>query len=169
MNCEQCQQKPATVHLIQVINGKKVETHLCEECAAKKGAYIFDPDNKFSIPNLLGSIFGTNYSMHDMQSMAGLERCPNCGISFNDIKKTGKLGCSECYQVYGQQLEPTFRRIHGNTQHLGKIPNRGGGKVLLKKQIELLKTKLQEAVGREEYEKAAEIRDSIKDMEKELL
>ena len=79
-----------------------------------------------------------------------------------------KLGCSECYQVYAQGLESSLRRIHGNSQHLGKIPIRGGEKVLIKKQIELLKNKLQEAVKEEKYEEAAEIRDSVKEMENRL-
>jgi protein arginine kinase activator len=89
-------------------------------------------------------------------------------MTFNDIRQTGKLGCSECYKVFEQELEPTLRRIHGNSQHIGKIPSRGGEKVLLRKQMDNLKTQLQEAVNREEYEKAAGIRDNIKDMENKL-
>ena len=61
-----------------------------------------------------------------------------------------------------------MRRIHGNSQHIGKVPARSGEKVRLKKQIEALKAKLQEAVAAEKYEEAAEIRDSIKELEKQL-
>lgn len=167
MYCEECKQKPAAVHLTQVFNGNIIQSHLCEECAAKKGGFIFDPGNKFSIPNLLSSIFGSGYNM-DLTPVAETPPCPNCGINYKNISETGKLGCSECYRVFEQELEPTLRRIHGNSQHIGKIPSRGGEKVLLRKQMEDLKTQLQEAVNLEEYEKAAEIRDSIKEIETRL-
>lgn len=164
MYCEECKQKPATVHLTQVFNGKKVETHLCEECAAKKGMFVIDLSKQFSIPNLLGSIFGAS-PIQEKQSMAQMPTCPNCGMSPLDLRNTGKLGCSQCYQVFSEEIEPSLRRIHGNSVHLGKIPSRSGEKVLLKKQIDKLKNQLQEAVASEEYEKAAEIRDTIKELE----
>lgn len=168
MYCEECKKNPASVHLIQVINGKKVETHLCEECAAKKGAILFNVNNKFSIPNLLGSIFVNPYSVQDFAGFTKGAKCPNCGMSFNDIRQTGKLGCSECYKIFENELEPTLRRMQGNSQHVGKIPSRSGEKVLMRKQIENLKTGLQEAVAHEKYEEAAEIRDRIKDIERKL-
>ncbi|MBP1762032.1 MAG: hypothetical protein H6Q64_1574 [Firmicutes bacterium] len=167
MYCEECKQKPAAVHLTQVYNGNIIQSHLCEECAAKKGGFIFDPGNKFSIPNLLSSIFGNSYGI-DPNPMTEIKTCPGCGMNFNDIRKTGKLGCNQCYQIFAKEMEPTLRRIHGNSQHIGKIPSRGGEKVLLRKQLDNLKTRLQEAVNSEEYEKAAEIRDNIKEMESKL-
>lgn len=168
MLCEECKEKPASVHLIQVFNGQKIESHLCEDCATQKSGLILDA-NKFSIPNLLGGMFGSIYNMQEMPSLGRPSKCPNCGMSFMDIRQTGKLGCSQCYQVYEQELEASLRRIHGNTQHMGKIPLRGGEKVLIRKQIGKLKNQLQEAVKAEEYEKAAQIRDTLKDMERKLL
>lgn len=166
MFCEECKEKPATVHLTQMYNGKKVETHLCESCASNKGAIIMD--GKLSIPNLLGSFLGHNFNIHGITSAPNSVSCPHCGMNFGDITHTGKLGCADCYQAFDQTLEPTLRRIHGNSQHIGKVPARGGGKVLLKKKIDELKTQLQEAVAAEQYEEAAEIRDSIKELEKQL-
>lgn len=168
MYCEECKAKPATVHFTQNIQGKKSETHLCEDCAAKKGAILFDIDNKFSIPNLLGSFLGYNYNVPGIKSVSSGISCSNCNTNFNDIRHTGKLGCSECYSAFEQELEPTLRRIHGNSRHIGRIPLRGGGTVLIKKQINELKSQLQTAVNNEEYEKAAVIRDKIKNLEKEL-
>lgn len=168
MYCDECKKQPATVHLTQMINGNTTETHLCEECAAKKGGFMFDVSNKFSIPNLLGSFFGSNYGLQGMQPLQQMSSCPNCGINFSDISQTGKLGCSECYSAFEQKMEPILRRIHGNSMHVGKIPARGGGKVLIKKQRDKLKSQLQQAVAQENYEKAAEIRDSIKKLEKEM-
>lgn len=168
MLCDDCKEKPATVHLIQVFNGQKMENHLCEECASQKSGMILDQGSKFSIPNLLGGMFGSIYNIQGMPSLTNTSKCPNCGMSFQDIKKVGKLGCSECFKVYEQELEASLRRIHGNSQHIGKIPVRGGQKVLIKKQIEELKNRLQEAVKQEEYEKAAQIRDELKEVERKL-
>jgi protein arginine kinase activator len=113
-------------------------------------------------------MIGSIHSLQDKSALARPTQCPNCGMSFQDIRRLGKLGCSECYQVYAQELEATLRRIHGNSQHLGKIPLRGGEKVLIKKQIESLKNRLLEAVREEQYELAAEIRDGLKEMERKL-
>jgi len=168
MLCEECKGKPAVVHLIQVLNGKKTESHLCQECAAQKGGLMLDSAHNLSIPNLLGGMFGSIYSLQDVQAPTRPNKCSNCGMSFKDIRRLGKLGCSECYQVYAQELEASLRRIHGNSQHYGKIPVRGGEKVLIRRQIENLKNQLQEAVREEQYEKAAEIRDSLKEMERKL-
>jgi len=168
MLCDECKEQPATVHLIQVFNGHKTESHLCEGCASQKSGLILDQGSKLSIPNLLGGMFGSIYNVQDMPSLTRSIKCPNCGMSFIDIKQAGKLGCSECYKVYEQELEASLRRIHGNSQHLGKIPVRGGEKVRIKKQIEDLKDRLQEAVLQEEYEQAAQIRDTLKEMERKL-
>lgn len=169
MLCDECHEKPATVHLIQVFDGHKTESHLCQDCAAQKsGLAALDNDYKFSIPSLLGGMFGSIHGLQDKPAQARPTVCPNCGMSFKDIKRMGKLGCSECYRTYGQEMDATLRRIHGNSQHIGKIPCRGGEKVLIKKQIDNLKHRLLEAVREERYELAAEIRDRLKEMEREL-
>ena len=128
MFCDDCKHKPATVHLTQLVNGKKFDVHLCSECAAKKGFLLFDQDKKFSIPNFLGSFLGGGFNLQDMHSLTHDSRCQNCGMVFSDIKQTGKLGCSQCYKAFDTELEPTLRRIHGNSRHVGKIPLRGGQK-----------------------------------------
>jgi protein arginine kinase activator len=166
MYCDECKKRPATVHVTELFNGEKVESHLCEECASKKGGFLFNLDNKFSIPHLLGGFFGSGYNVQGIKASPQNTVCPNCGMSFTDISQTGRLGCNECYTVFEQELEPILRRIHGNSKHIGKIPSRGGAQVLVQKKIEQLKNKLQQAVANEEYEKAAEIRDQIKEMEK---
>lgn len=153
------------MHVTSIVNGVKVESHLCEQCASQKGSVLLDL-NKFSIPNLLGGFFGNAYSVQGLTAASPKEACPNCGMSFDEISETGRLGCSECYQVFEQELDPILRRIHGNSQHIGKIPSRGGEMVLVKKKIAGLKNELQEALAREEYEKAAEIRDSIKSIQR---
>lgn len=94
--------------------------------------------------------------------------CEHCGFTDAQFTQVGKLGCPKCYEVFENKLEPVLRRIHGNSGHTGKIPRRTGGTIGLRKKIEDLKRELQSAVTHEEYEKAAEIRDKIRALEKEL-
>lgn len=168
MYCEECKQRIATVHLTQMYNGKQVQLHLCQECAAQKGSIMFDIASNFSLPNLLGSLFGSNYNLQEIKPQQQVISCPNCGMNLSDIANTGKLGCSQCYISFERQLEPNLRRIHGNSQHVGKIPVRGGSKYMIKKRIDSLKQQLQQAIAAEEYEKAAQIRDKIKEIEKSM-
>lgn len=168
MLCDECKEKPAVVHLIQVMNGQKTESHLCEECAAQKSGLMLKSDHNLSVPNFLGGMFGAISKLQDMPRPSQSSKCPNCGMTFKDIIRLGKLGCSECYRIYAREMGESLRRIHGNNQHLGKIPVRGGERVLIRRQIEKLKGQLQEAVRDEQYEKAAEIRDSLKEMERKL-
>jgi protein arginine kinase activator len=96
------------------------------------------------------------------------ERCENCGLTYSQFAQGGKLGCSNCYEVFKDKLNPLIRRIHSSERHKGKVPARTGGKLRLIKEIESLKTELGNLVKNEEFEKAAEVRDRIKDLEKRL-
>lgn len=165
MLCDDCKEKIATVHLTQVFNGQKIESHLCGECAYQKSGLLFDSSNKFSIPNFLGGMFT---SIYNKEAIGIGVTCPNCGMSIMDIKRLGKLGCSQCYRTYQQEMDASLRRIHGNCTHLGKIPLRGGEKVKIKRQIEELKSQIQEAVREEKYEQAAQIRDQVIELENKI-
>lgn len=167
MNCDECKQNPATVHLTEMYNGNKSEMHLCASCAAKKGALMFDP-NQFNMPNLLGGFLGGPQTVQGFANSVAPPVCKNCGVNFLDIRNTGKLGCPVCYQAFSEELESSLKRIHGNSQHTGKIPLRSGEKTRVKRQLEDLKEQLQAAIVNEDYEKAAEIRDMIIDLEKKL-
>lgn len=170
MYCEECKKRPATVHITQIYNGRKVEMHLCEECAEQKGAYVTKFEDGFSLPKLLGGFFGGATPLVEgvpLGKPGKTRSCPGCGLSFDEIGRMGRLGCSECYTTFEHEVEPILRRVHGNSQHPGKAPRRTGGKFKLDKTIEELKKKLQAAVNQEQYEKAAELRDQIKELEKQ--
>lgn len=170
MLCQNCQQRPATVHLTKIINFAKTEMHLCEVCAKAAG-------------NELGIIFGTNFTFQNLiagllgDSSLELEQqpsigkglsCPNCGLTFSDFKNTGLLGCGECYRHFKTGLDPLLKKIHGSITHTGKVPRRTGGKVRIKKEIQDLRNQLQQAIQKENYEQAANLRDKIRQLEKEL-
>ena len=155
------------MHMIQLVNGERTEYNLCEECAAEMGGSLFLPDSQFSLPNLLGSVFDSVLGGPQARK-SNMKVCPSCGTRFSEIGQLGKLGCSDCYTTFADEIESSLRRVQGTAQHVGKIPARNGKPAQLRKQIETYKQQLQEALGKEEYEKAAEFRDKIKDLEKQL-
>lgn len=154
MLCQNCKEKQATVHFVKVINGVRTEMHLCEKCApmAKQD---FPPINSFDITvsDIINSFFGGNSVL---TSGSG---CSFCGSTLDNFSRTGKLGCSECYRAFDEQLRAPLKRIHGSDRHVGKVPKRAGDGV---SKITNLKKQLEEAVAAEKYEEAAKLRDEIR-------
>ncbi len=167
--CEECKKRPASVHLTKIVNNQKTEMHLCEQCAQERGELGFMGNIQINFPNLLSGFFDLDqhFNVEAPPTKEEQERC-SCGLSFNDFRELGQLGCSSCYRTFGQQIDPILRRIHGHTRHTGKVPRKHEGKLSLQRKIQSLRQELNEVVSREEYEKAAQLRDEIHGLEKEL-
>ncbi|WCK54660.1 UvrB/UvrC motif-containing protein [Aneurinibacillus sp. Ricciae_BoGa-3] len=170
MICQECKKRPATLHFTKIVNGEKTESHLCEVCAQDKGEMFPGAMNNFSIHNLLSGLLNHNGEsageLHVNQEQT--LRCNNCGLTYKQFSKSGRFGCSNCYSAFESKLDPLFRRIHGNTHHSGKVPERSGGSIKLKKQVEELKKSLQRCIEHEEFEEAAKIRDRIRGLENKI-
>ncbi|AXI07569.1 hypothetical protein CUC15_00520 [Oceanobacillus zhaokaii] len=171
MECQECQERPATLHFTQVINGKKKEIHVCEVCAKEKG-YLTYPDETYSFHHLLTDLINFNASKIDslenktFKQQAQDLACAHCGMTFSQFKQIGKFGCASCYGTFSSRLDPIFRRAHaGNTKHNGKVPKRTGIDLQTRKQIESYKKELQHLIETEAFEDAAVIRDKIKGLE----
>ncbi len=168
MKCQKCGANNANTHVKTIINGEFREYDLCSECAHKMGyTNVFaDMDNEFA--GLLGSFF-TNV----LPARTEATRCEFCGSTYPDIAKTGQVGCANCYTLFADRLYPSIRRIHGNTTHCGKNSGRTAAKqpkaaeMTKEEKIAELKTQLEQAVGEQNFEHAAELRDKIKEMEGE--
>lgn len=176
MICQECKERPATLHFTKINNGQKVELHLCEKCAQDKGeVFMLHSSSPFSINNLLAGLFNNMESaLQSAQNSSFYQnnipyQCPNCGLQYQQFIEVGRFGCAECYETFKEQLEPIFRRLHsGNSTHNGKIPKRMGGKIHLHKKLEQLRANLQVLISREEFEQAAIVRDEIRSIEKQL-
>lgn len=165
MECQRCQQRPANVHITKFVNGVKNELHLCEQCAYAANVNMEIPQLPINnLKNLLG--FLTQVGLEKKEDIDSV--CPNCKTPFKRIYEKGYLGCSHCYEYFSPQIEQVLKRVHGAQEHRGKIPSRMGTSFVVKREINDLKTELQEVIGREEYEKAARIRDKIKALEARL-
>lgn len=163
MLCQYCQKRMANVHFTQVINGNKVEMYLCEQCAREKGQFSFG--SPLSISDFFSGIMEFNPETQYTAAQTQQPVCENCGMTYEEFQKVGKLGCGSCYEMFGERLVPLLKRLHGNVNHSGKIPAKVSKTISATKEIENLKELLSKAVQSEEYEKAAEIRDKIKALE----
>lgn len=170
MKCSQCKKRPATLHVTQVINGKKSNVQICDICAANKG-YLNYSEETYSLHDLLKGLFNFDSSHIGLQDDKLFDKnkglhCSKCDLTFDDFQRTGKFGCSQCYESFKSRLEPIFRRVHsGNTKHHGKIPKRQGKHLYRKREIEHYRNKLQKLIAEENFERAAVIRDEIKRLE----
>jgi Uncharacterized protein with conserved CXXC pairs len=94
-------------------------------------------------------------------------RCPQCQMSWQEFRTTGRLGCVGCYQAFQRGLQAIIGQLQGNHAHIGKIPKREGKGLALKREIDELKKELQGCIEKEEFEQAAQVRDRIRELESE--
>jgi len=168
MVCNICGKSQATVHLTEIINDKMAELHLCEECAQKKSAQM---ESHFGLADLLAGLADLGGQVTKAKKEIKL-KCPRCGLTYEDFKRVGRLGCGECYSAFKDSLIPLLKRIHGSTQHYGKSPKKVKKSVKAtpavkgKNEIQDLRDRLQKAIKMEEFEEAAKIRDRIREIER---
>ncbi|MFW6132630.1 MAG: UvrB/UvrC motif-containing protein [Planctomycetota bacterium] len=162
--CDRCHERPATVHLTEIVEGEKIEKHLCEQCAAGEGITI-----KANVPiSQLLEDFILQSSQEESQAQTQELRCEVCGLTFTAFRKQAVLGCPNDYDAFAPQLEPLLARAqNGATQHVGKVPSRAGSTQKKQTAILRLRGELKDAVAREDYEAAADLRDRIKSLENE--
>ncbi len=172
MLCEKCKQNNAVTHIRQNINGVQSEMHLCENCAAEISGKIggeygkFFSDFGFGIDSMLGSLFGQDFLSESILA-APEKKCEMCGATLSSIKKTGNVGCRQCYETFREELMPLIHRIHGKTVHNGRIPAVNEEKIAVKNKIDELSQKLKEAIESENFEEAARLRDELKNIRSE--
>jgi len=166
MHCDICSKKKATVHLTEIVDDQMTELHLCEDCAKEKSVQM---EQQFGLADLLAGLsdFGKQVKDYEKAKLV----CANCGLNYDDFKKFGRLGCSECYPSFRDNLSALLKKIHGSNRHLGKNPGKtakpvtpstGGVKVKKVPVAVDLKEQLQQAIEQENFELAAQLRDKIR-------
>ena len=162
MLCSICKEKPATVHLTDIKGDKIQKVDLCEECAKNKGVN----DSTFALADML---LGLGASQEIEQASGGVEiKCPQCGFTQADFKKSGRLGCAECYKTFADGLEGLLKSMHKGTRHAGKVPEGLRQTRDLSDRLNALQQRLAKAIQEENFEQAAALRDEIKQMNTRL-
>jgi protein arginine kinase activator len=158
MKCQFCS-SPATVHLTDIVNGKKKETHLCQGCAEQQQLV---QKEELNLPVILQTLIG--HHAGPMTDELSKLVCPACGIRYMEFRNQGRLGCPHDYNVFRTGLEPLLHRIHRAGRHKGKVPRRRGPDQARQVELVELRRRLQAAVG-EAYEEAARLRDLLREKE----
>jgi protein arginine kinase activator len=119
---------------------------------------------EFPFENFLGNLFPdkAQKQAEPVTKVQGPKTvCPRCGLDYGEFAKTGKFGCAACYDTFRPSVRELLRRIHGSEIHRGSRP-------LVKSSaqpvddLQTLRELLREAVEKEEYERAAVLRDRIR-------
>ena len=166
MKCQKCGINEATTHIKQIINGHKSEVWLCHKCAGEENVFSsFKPAADYDFENFFSNLWGA--PTPELKQPQNNSICKTCGTTLRDIQSRGKLGCSDCYSVFERILQRPLKEIHGSVTHTGKLPKSTAKGLRLNYEIDKLKDELSRAVLDQNFEKAAELRDKIKEMEQQ--
>lgn len=164
MKCQKCD-KPATFHITELTGGKPQELHLCEEHAHQ---YLTaqEPDQG-ETPSLAGALAQQLAVGQTAEELDRLDRkaCPICGITFFEFRNQGRLGCPHDYVCFEKELDPLILNIHGEQTHVGKRPTRSTGDTDRQTELIRLRREMKESIQKEEYERASQLRDEIRQIE----
>ena len=176
MLCENCKKKEANVKYTQIVNGVKKEMFLCDECSKKLGLSDFD----FNMPIDFSSFFGDFLNEYNSGFMPLMEKeksliCDKCGMTYDEFVENSKFGCSNCYEVFSENIDPILKRLHGGNRYIGRnvknnkqtfeAPKKEEKLNTKEEKIKALKSELKKMIKEEKYEEAAKIRDKIKALE----
>jgi protein arginine kinase activator len=168
MKCQQCE-KPATFHITELTGPQPQELHFCESCA-KSYLTQGEPGTTPAAPSLANVLAKQLQIGKAAEELAKLDQraCPVCGITFFEFRNQGRLGCPHDYVFFEKELTPLVANIHGETRHVGKRPR--GHEAGTDQQTELirLRREMEEAKQKEHYERAAKIRDQIRELEQKV-
>lgn len=159
MQCQVCKKAQAKVHYTQIHDNQVKKVDLCDACAKENG--INDPA-AFALADLVLGL-GASQKIEEVTTTTGAEvACKNCGFTQTDLKKTGRLGCSDCYTTFAEALDSLLKNMHKGTRHRGKVPPIARRALDLEAHVRQLEADLKAAVAREDFESAASLRDAIK-------
>ena len=174
MLCQVCKQNDASVHVTEVNQvfhpdpqgGKEIaklsaqERHLCEACA--QAAKL--PHQPAGGVAEIWKLLQASQQKRQKRETAGLT-CPECGMTLRDFRQRGRLGCAKDYEVFGAQLRDLLERIHGATQHAGRLPGQDSVAAERARRMSELQKELESAIRQEAYERAARLRDELKSLQ----
>lgn len=186
--CQLCPSPQATVHLTELsADGTRSEVHVCRECVARLGLAL---DNPPPLAPLLVQIQAMVQAGEAVESVsvpapADGEACPHCGLEFTAYAQSNLFGCADCYHTFAPQVAELVQRYHGATRHVGRVPGGMTSTAPIDDEILLaqraaeqrliakhsarhsLTLALAEAVAREQFERAAALRDQLATLDDE--
>ena len=179
MKCDICSKNEATIHIQEIMNGKKKNLNICPQCASEKNLTENDIEG-FNLSeilyNLSSQMLNSAENNNEQQKipLPSLDpaaqpaiTCSKCGWNTAKFHETGRLGCARCYAAFESILKNALKNMHKGNVHLGKHPsNVVGTNAELAIKLLALQNELEQHVQKEEYEKAAKLRDRINNLKK---
>jgi protein arginine kinase activator len=165
MSLDHKEQAPKTVHISLKIGDETKTVSMSAQQAAEIGFHSPFDDTPLPLASILASLFGDSSvkTLVDRSPVA----CPECGLTYNEFTRVGRLSCGRCYEAFRSKLEPIMVQLHGAFTHVGQTPDEPADEHLQVHEAERLRELLQEAIDTEQYEKAAALRDRLEQLETE--
>jgi protein arginine kinase activator len=174
MICQNCLKNAATVHVTEILHEAVLEAtpaaaaqkektiteqHLCDVCA-----------QSMDLPHSAA----TKKSQADIWKLLQLSQasrkktgatCASCGMTLDEFRKKGRLGCAKDYEVFAAHIGDLLERVHGARTHVGRVPGSSEADLERMKRLSELRMRLDVAIREEAYESAARLRDELKALE----
>jgi protein arginine kinase activator len=168
MLCQKCKKNPATINLTQIVNNEKVTLQICKECAAEIGFHSPLDNMPFPLAELLSGMVQQKFP-HKVNEELPTITCSKCGMTFEAFSRQGRFGCGECYTAFRPRLESIMRKLHGSSLHKGKLPAADEGAAHFIQEEERLESELKKAIEAEDFERAADLRDKLRELKEGIL
>lgn len=157
MICSNCGADTAQIHNLKC-GGKETKLTLCSDCFRK----LYGENEKDFFTSFLGNVRGKRG-----------KACPTCGTTLDDFRRTGLMGCADCYRAFREEILPTVRFIHGKVQHEGREPSVEAGEKYaivrdLVREQETLKAELEQAIREGNFSVAESLKERLLEINHKL-
>jgi protein arginine kinase activator len=116
--CETCGDREAARHYrLERADGDTADFYLCLECARRKEARDLQLGENFALSDLLSHLI--------MADPDASFYCPGCGYDIENLVRTGRTGCPDCYAHFRAEVDRMLMGSIGHLKHLGKSPPAG--------------------------------------------
>lgn len=167
MLCERCHAHPATVHMVQVVNGHRKEEHLCSECAEKE--HVFQKEQSFFgsgfFDSPLDHFFGGSMLGHLLEDPFGTRTLEDQGGQFIEVSPEKLPENESSYDRFKESIRPSFQKGKNEIPVKEAKKEEKADAPAESEELQALRKELKSCVDREDFERACEVRDKIKAIE----
>ncbi|MCU0607397.1 MAG: UvrB/UvrC motif-containing protein [Candidatus Edwardsbacteria bacterium] len=159
VRCDICRRNPAVIRFAEIRKGTMSVRNICQDCARTTGiAGQLDR----TIAAVGGAISDAMAAL--ARDHGGAQACPACGMTLDQFRRHGHLGCERCYDSFAAVLLPLLDRLQELAGQPEQDPAAAGEQQRRDNRRQALAQRLEEAVAAEEYELAARLRDQLKEL-----
>jgi len=162
MKCDICGLREAKV-VVYFIGGEgevKNKLFLCPSCSQEVSISRVISSNTPEENSSLTRIF-------PLEEKEG-EQCSFCQWKWEDFLKMGMVGCPHCYDFYSEEIKSWLLQNQEGVYHRGKVPLHWWKRRKIQNTISRLTRDLQNAIEKENYEKAGHLKKVMEKLRSRL-